>query len=215
MNVRTSPEGPRGCGFRKPGRFYLVSDGPGRDCGRMPLKLQACTTCGSGVKPTRGWTWIKPGTLFSNQPCVGRQDCLACPLSQLQGPFSDPDARAGLLWVGEQFYASPLDFNQEAETMGISRFINKPPRKFVLGETWVFLAHRKTIFCEECQGNKAVVCECNEGMWSGVFKVFMPEAIEYIVKEDDTEEELERLEARGISLVKVIEQQQELHEETA
>ena len=38
---------------------------------------------------------------------------------------------------------------------------------------------------------------------------FQPTAIEYVVKGDETEEELEALEARGIEPVKVIKAQQE------
>ena len=56
-----------------------------------------------------------------------------------------PMGRVGLIWVGEKFYPTPQDFCAEAEKMGISRRIPAVPNDFVLGETWVWLAHRKAI----------------------------------------------------------------------
>lgn len=52
----------RGCGFRKLGGLYLVSD-PGTQlaCHVMPYKLLPCECCGQTIQFSRGHTWIKPG----------------------------------------------------------------------------------------------------------------------------------------------------------
>lgn len=74
-------EGARGCGYRKPG-FYLVSDIPGKPCGRLPLILRPCPCCGSGLKYSRGVTWVDPVPLLRNVPCS-----LASPdFSVIDGP---------------------------------------------------------------------------------------------------------------------------------
>ena len=84
----------------------------------------------------------------------------------------------------------------EADTLGVSRRIPAVPREFVLGETWVFVAHRKTIVMVNDDGDMEFS--------PGVFHIFQPTAVEYIVTGDETEEELESLEKRGLSLVDVI-----------
>lgn len=185
MQVETRYERKRGCGFRKPGRMYLVSGGLSRECGRLPIQPDVCPTCGTGVKPARGWTWIMVEPLASEHRCTLPADvCGACALG---GRIK----RAGLLWVGEKFYATPAEFTREAAEMGVSRCISAIPRDFELGETWVLFAHRKCI-------------ENPDGSWSaGVFHAFKPTAIEYVVKPDDPEEKLERLVERGITLVRV------------
>jgi hypothetical protein len=74
-----------------------------------------------------------------------------------------------------------------------------------VGETWVALAHRKaypTTF-DLKPGEKIE--------WhAAIFHIFRPQRIEYVVKNDDSEEKLEQLEKRGISLVKVKRQQEEM-----
>lgn len=81
--------------------------------------------------------------------------------------------------------------------MGLSRRITAIPRDFKLGETWVCLAHRKTILEPPVVGQEVKYKP-------GIFHVFRPSRIEYCVKEGDTEEALEAKEKRGITLVKVV-----------
>lgn len=50
-------EAKRGCGFRKVGGTYLVSEGEGMPCDRLPIKLDVCPVCSHGFKRSRGWTW--------------------------------------------------------------------------------------------------------------------------------------------------------------
>src|SRR4029453_596753 len=139
MNIRISDEGKRGCGYRKGGGIYLVTDGHGRYCGALPIPLSVCPTCHAGFKPARGWTWVNLAALAAVRGCSKVENCGDCPIA---------DAviqEVGLLWVGEKFYPTPHSFAAEAQEMGISRRISALPRRFKLGETWVALAHRKAI----------------------------------------------------------------------
>lgn len=205
MNVKTVVEKKRGCGYRVPGGLYLRTDGFGRICGALPIELTVCPTCHTGIKPARGWTWINIAALAAVKGCVYLDDpdksCGDCPIA---------DARiqmAGLLWIGEKFYKTPFAFAQESAEMGISRRITMVPKGFKLGETWVALAHRKCI---------PVADEGKEGMKKdpefkpGIFHIMKPSRIEYVVKDDDSDEKLEKLEKRGFTLVRVEREQMEL-----
>jgi len=108
--------------------------------------------------------------------------------------MNTPPDKAGLLWIGEKFYPTPDDWLKEANELGVSRRIAMIPKGFVVGSTWVFAAHRKT-FPDPRDPEK----------WTaGVFHVFRPARLEYIVKGNETEEELTSLEKRGCTLVRVI-----------
>jgi len=189
--IRKSLEVKRGCGYRQPGGLYLVSNGTGKPCGKLPVVLDICPTCGGGIKPARGWTWIDGCELLKGITCSDG-DCVTCPISMMGDEFK----RTGLLWIGEKYYKTPHDWMVEADTLGVSRRIPAVPREFVLGETWVFVAHRKTIVMVNDDGDMEFS--------PGVFHIFQPTAVEYIVTGDETEEELESLEKRGLSLVDVI-----------
>lgn len=134
-------EAKRGCGYRKVGGLYLVDDGEGRACCKMPIELSVCPCCGGGIKQTRGWTWVDAGRLFPSTPCSsGLVEKLACPAATpaLMG-------RVGLLWIGEKFYPRPVDFLTEASKLGISRRLSAVPREYRAGETWVLFAHPKAV----------------------------------------------------------------------
>jgi hypothetical protein len=186
--IETRVEAKRGCGYRRPGGYYLVSDGAGMACGKLPMLLLKCCACGSGIKPSRGWTWIQPAKLFAEATC-SRDGCSICPISAQN--ISQIE-KAGLLWIGQAFYESPADFDREAAEMGISRRLAAIPRDFQLGETVVFLAQRKAVADQPA-----------------VFRVFKPQRLEYVVGEDDDEEKLERLAKRGVTLVRVVRAEQD------
>lgn len=120
-------------------------------------------------------------------------------------PIADAKIQeAGLLWVGEKFYPSPLSFHDEATRMGISRRITALPKRFKLGETWVALAHRKAMH-ERVMEQTGLGLETEVIKYHpGIFHVFQPARIEYVVRDDDTEDKLNKLEERGFSLVKVV-----------
>jgi len=138
------------------------------------------------------------------------ETCEACPLGR-------PAGKVGLIWVGEEFYKTPADFLWEAARQGVSRRVSSVPKGFALGHTLVAVAHRKamTVPCLECMHQDQFrlvredeeLCPCGgTGIryQAAIFHVFMPQAIEYVVKGDETEEELDALVKRGITPVKVI-----------
>lgn len=220
MNITTITNEPkRGCGFRKAGGLYLRTDGISVPCGRLPLILSVCPCCGNGIKQARGWTWIGAKSLFAGRHCIYGQstskDCDGtCPLSVQRIP-----ERAGLVWIGERYYKSPQDWQNEAMLMGVSRRVPAIPQGFKVGETLVLVAHpayRKGVRCNCVREDNGAgkfsepdsdCRECNgNGVYdvAAIFHAFTPTRIEYIVIGTETEEELERLEKRGITLVRLV-----------
>jgi len=108
--------------------------------------------------------------------------------------------KAGLIWIGEQFYKTPQDFLQEAREQGISRRISTVPKGFEPGKTWVLLAHRKGIAPADTPDAPG---DYSRGHIPAIFAMFKPQAIEYVVKGDETQEELERIIKRGLTPVRV------------
>jgi len=193
MAIRTSIEGPRGCGFRKVGGLYLVSGNVGVPCRKLPIPLEVCPVCGAGFKPARGWTWVDGDKIVAMKEYDCEKLCIYYDKGCIISPIHEI-GRAGLIWVGTKFYSTTQAFLDEASAMGVSRRIPGIPRGFELGETVVFLAHRFAI----------------DGERPGIFQVFRPERIEKIVSGDESKEEIEKMEARGITPVKVIPVQGEL-----
>lgn len=190
----------RGCGWRKPGGLYLISSGEGRPCCKLPFPLTVCPCCSAGIKFSRGWTWVDVDKLFfPNGPELhpDAPQCHGCPLNDY-GIIG----RAGLLWVGEKFYPTTADFTKEMAEQGISRRIHSIPNDFKLGETWVLLAHIKAIYTKKIISQEPL--DWTNDHAPGIFYVFRPTAIEYVVKGDETDEELERLEKRGITPVRIV-----------
>lgn len=215
--IETRREQARGCGYRKEGGIYLVCDGEGRDCQRMPIPLTVCPTCSQGIKPARGWSWIESGPILEANPCrkvvdnlavVGKPQsprglsCADCPMGSQMG-------RVGLLWVGTKYYATPTDFLREASKQGISRRIPAIPQGFKLGEHWVWLAHREAIpavhehHCASRNPDTNEECDCEAEPTAAVFQVFKPSRIEYVVRPDDDDDKLDRLVKHDVTLVKI------------
>lgn len=179
IRVVTSIEQARGCGYRKPSKsgvgIYLIGPAQGAPCGRLPLPLHVCPACSAGIKPSRGWTWITPSSLFqlSAETCAaGVEACNTCPIGRLWG--AGITGRHGLLWIGEQHYKSPHLFMAEARKRGISRKLGAMPKDFKLGETWVFLAHRSTIPDPDKPGE----------FLPGVFSVFKPTGVDLVIADE-------------------------------
>lgn len=194
MNIKTVIDSKRGCGWRKPGGLYLRADGPGGFCGKLPLLLEVCSCCHGGIKASRGWTWIDPRPLFKRKQCSNAKDPLVEKLNCTLCPLHKVPAKAGLLWVGGEYYKTPADWLEEAYRLGVSRRISAVPRNFKLGEDWVMMAHREAI-APKLKG---------EPKRPGIFHVFRPTAIEYVVKGDEAPAELERMVERGITPVRVV-----------
>jgi hypothetical protein len=199
----------RGCGYRKVGGLYLVSDGPTMSCARLPIPLTICPVCSHGLKQTRGWTWVDAGHLLAAEPCA-MGDCSRCPLSAER---LHQIGRAGLLWIGGRFYPTPRQFDDEANAHGVSRRIRAVPKDFVLGQTWVLLAHPKAVDCGSCDAPaemlpedtpKCVECK-GAGSLPGIFRLFKPQRIEKIVTESQAQDTdgMQALREKGITPVAV------------
>ena len=105
------------------------------------------------------------------------------------------EGKHGLLWIGEVFYKTPQDFTLEARDLGVSRRIKAVPLGFELGKHWVLVAHRKA-YPKSVDGAIKMV--------PGIFHAFKPSAIEYVVRGDESDDEIEALEERGITPVRVV-----------
>lgn len=196
-------EARRGCGYRKVGGLYLVRGGVGRACDRLPYELSVCPCCSAGIKPSLGWTWIRPGSFFQGPHLVAGRRCHealneSCWFCMDPGQFE----KAGLIWIGGSFYKNPDAFVAEGMKMGFSRRIKAVPRGFKAGETPVFLAHRKTIerpvTPEDIERNPKLEGEMIAS-FPGIFYVWMPERIEKIFTESQREsEDVKADEKRGI-----------------
>lgn len=204
-------EGPRGCGYRKAGGLYLVSGQPLAPCGKLPIALTVCPTCGEGMPYSRGWKWVDPAKLVKEGPC-GATSCVSCPIAHP----AYMGERAGMLWIGEKFYKSPADFMREGHEQGLSRRIKSVPRGFEVGKTWVLLAHNRGMYCKECGGSGKLgssehplqsdqPCErCSgKGMAPALFSAFKPTRVEYVCRGDESDDELDAIERRGLTPVRV------------
>jgi len=185
--IHTRIEPKRGCGYSKPGGIYLIGGaGPAALCCKLPYPLTVCPYCGEGIKQIRSFRWIT-SDLFSDFCPFGPGACVLAKRSE----------RMGLLWVGKQFYKSVEEHNREEDILGISRHIPTIPYDLEPGKTWIALAHPRALNSyDESTGQIE--------FFPGVFRVFLLSAIEYVVKGDETEEELKRMQNRGTDLINVI-----------
>ncbi len=187
----------RGCGFRKVGGIYLIGSGNGISCHRLPMEIHVCPVCSSGIKYSRGFTWLDAGKFFHHCDDHADQDChkINC------AACFPPKGKHGLLWIGKKFY-TPNSFCKEAMQAGISKRIPFVPKDFVLGETWIYLAH-----LEACEVKSEVETEelFKVKRVPGVFYCFKPTAIEKIITESEAKdpEVLEKLNKQGITPVVV------------
>lgn len=179
--------GERRCGPRVPGGLYLVSLYLSEPCPILPYPVGSCSACGHGIHPARGWTWIEPRDVWGPEP-HGRspEHALRCPLGG-----GMPEGRHGLIWVGARHYPETADFFAEAERIGVSRRVKAVPRGFELGTTWVYLGHKNAV-------RAGVETETRV---PGLITAFKPEAVEYIIRGTETDEELAALRRRGLTPV--------------
>ncbi len=195
-------EAKRGCGYRKVGGLYLVSGGAGVPCDRLPIPLTSCPVCSHGFKQSRGWTWTDVFGLVGGVHEGCHDEYLPCALC------TDPKSigKAGLLWIGEKFYKTPADFQKEGVAMGFSRRIKALPRGFKVGETWVLLAHSKTIQTLEpkvLEGDQALLGQQFETVFHpGIFTLWRPSRVEKLLPESKRDsDEVKELMERGITPV--------------
>ena len=181
--VETRKDHKRCDGWRKPGGLYLIADRLGAPYRRCPRALTVCPVCGAGVKQSPGWQWFEPAEFF---PCEkDGPDCETCPLKD-----PDPRTRSGLIWISKLHFPTTSKFRSEAEQWGVRVRINHKPKGLELGKTRVFLAHPT-----------ACIRQTDFAPRRGLFASFIPTAIEYVVKGDESPEALERMTKNGITPV--------------
>jgi len=185
----------RGCGYPQEGGLYLVTSPLGAPCDRMPFEIPVCPTCGETIRFSRGMQQINALKLFGeHKNCKDPKRLRPCPACQ---PVEDP---AGLMWVGDAHY-SPSSFIKEAMDMGVSKRIGIIPKYFKVGETWLFLAHRKA--CKEHvkaenNGDEVIIPK------AGIIAACKPSHLLKVVKEKDiTDEKVKALEEKGIDILSV------------
>lgn len=188
--IITKVESARGCGYRKAGGLYMVGGSSFSPCGKLPIELDVCPCCNSGIKQSRSFSWITR-ELLDAKACNTPTCTKGC------NAFGDTK-RFGLLWVGTAFYNSPTDFTRESMAMGVSKRIAFIPKDLEVGKTWVLLAHPKAITEFTNDPENPVIYK------KGIFSAFIPQRIEYVVKGTESEDELDAMEKRGITLVNVV-----------
>lgn len=216
-------EAKRGCGFRRVGGLYIVGQFISVPCDRLPLPLHACPVCGAGIHFARAMTEINPLELFGKHdrvsanlntetlPAVKCKDkkrpCFVC------DPTSNP---AFLMMVGEKHYPTPELFMEEARTMGVSKRIPFKPRKMILGETVLYLAHNKACVVlapaaqealdelSHSMGHQVKLVEDGNKHCLGIFSAFIPQKLERICWQSEyTEENIKKNADQGVELVPV------------
>ena len=199
-------EAKRGCGYRKVGGLYLMGGIINAPCDRLPMNLEICPVCSSGLKVGKGFTEINPFKLWGNHgiafdertkevtDCHDPETCYVC---------YPPDSAAFLMRVGGKFY-TVNSFMLEATAMGVSKRIPFIPRKLEVGKTPIYLVHKKAGWkYTEGNGEKKLIDETD-----AIFTAFVPTHIEQLVWEKDLKGKKgkalrEQAEKRGITIVPV------------
>ena len=195
-SIQTIREVVRGCGWRKVGGMYLMSDSPGRECGRLPIPCGTCPCCGRGMKQARGWTWVDGDEILRASPeCPlrGEAECETCAVHNYA---RHGIGKVGLIWIGESYYPTVGHFQREIDEVGISRRINNIPRGFSF-ENYVMLAHPKAILKQPAEMGQEIEHE------PGIFMIFKPERIEIVVSGKESDTEIEGYLKRGLTPVKI------------
>jgi len=120
------------------------------------------------------------------------------------------------MMVGKKYY-SPRSFIEEATTMGISKRIPFIPKKLVLGESVIYLAHPEAVEVRESpvmQQAMAIIAGSAEQTKLleaeavkkalGIFAAFRPQRVETLIREDElSDKKRKELEKRGITPIPV------------
>lgn len=193
----------RGCGHRKVGKLYLVGEGIGIPCDKLPFEIKPCECCGFIPKFFRGFSWLHKNYLGEHDPC----DCI--PICPVCHPDTIPEEKLNenkfmLMWVGKKFYTT-IEFIKEAQEIGVCKAIPSIPKGLILGKTWVLLAHPECKFYESgFFENKDGLAKGVPKTGAGIFYAFVPQRVEMLVpKSEATEDHITELEDQGITPILV------------
>lgn len=210
-------EARRGCGYRKAGGLYLVTkEGIGEPCERLPIPLSECPCCRRPpVRLSRGVQRVGSQYVFGAAlPChkgdqaakdAGHHGrCILCNEGLLLS-VGDPRDQFFLVTVGKQHYATPREWTAEANALGVSRRIAAIPKGLVLGKSWVLVAHPEACESRHIERHDGELGEVEVvKRVPGIFHAFRPQAIELVVTPSmEKEEWVERLQEKGVTLVRV------------
>jgi len=178
--------------------LYLICEGFTLGCDRLNYELNYCPTCGHGIKFSRSiqWIdWLKFAGHHENQ-CYEKYWCPVCkPRPQ--------DQKYALMWVGKRYY-TVSSFTLEAEEHGVCKRIPQIPKNLEIGKTWILFAHPeafpKTILTDQTNLNGKKVLETV--YCPGIFYCARATRIEQIVPKETSEEEIKKLQKRGITVLK-------------
>src|SRR5256885_1602330 len=113
--MRVSVEGARGCGYRKEGGLYLVSGELSEPCPLLPFETSVCPTCGEGVKPARGFTWVDGEKFIPPSEHGTAEHAIVCPLAPAHQ--RDGDERENV-YAGVSGYLYRQDTNEPVSRLG-------------------------------------------------------------------------------------------------
>lgn len=212
LKVKTWTVQKRGCGWPKAGGLYMVSGERWQGCGKFPFTIEPCDHClKMGLTCSLGYSraprWADLDALLAQATCK-RPEVIAPPGSpQLKGKCPACPADAGelgmgiLTWVGAKHYPTAREYLQEVDRQGISWRVAQLPNKVVIGETWALCCHVNAVRLPLVNGE--------EPQWKpGAVALYRIDRVNYVVKDGELESEegrakLERLQKRGITLVRV------------
>lgn len=193
----------------------MVAEWGGEPCERMPVPIMPCSHCRARIQFSRSFQWVQPlAALEGAKGCADEKShCPRCPICypDLFQRF-EPQFKAGLIWIGEQYYKTPKDWLAEGRELGFSRRISALPKEFRIGKTFVLVAHNKTIIdpvsCPDCVNFVSANCKkCGAtGIIPkpGIFYAWVPKRVELLVTPSMKDEAwVEELVEKGVSLVEV------------
>lgn len=208
----------RGCGWRHEGGMYLTGAADMLECYMLPFALNECACCGQRVKLTRGLQKVNVRRLTQDAECSSPTSaCQLCLIKRTED--------AWLIGVGHKHYKTRDAYLREAIEMGISKRIAQIPRGFEVGKSVILIGYPKvfTDYVPEGAVDKPIEIDDDAPQQGlpmidvysettgrmvakdipGVICLFVPQRIEYVVAGNETEEYLESLVARNVTLVRV------------
>lgn len=210
MTIKVMAKSERGCGTRNTRGYYLVCDGEGVYCHRLPLDVPICKECRKPyIVPIRGIQEIHPSDVWDlcSATDTPTEHKYACHRYGTQCPICFPPEKAWVVWVGETYYENSQDFIQEAKKMGISRKIAYIPEGLEVGD-WVYLGYRKLIPTGQYDKKGRKIKD------PGIFHAFQVQRVEKLLTEKQQQDQayVRDLLKRGVTPVVEVDDESQIEE---